>query len=365
MNSVKKNIKKVLIITTNWNDNKRTLRCLSSLLKIKNTQYDILIIDKNSKKKNYKLLKRGVKKLKRKFILNEIKNIDYKKKLKKNSKKKIFLLKVPINTGCTGGYNIGYYFGKISGYEYISRIDNDCIVDKDYLQKKVLFLDKNKNYVGINSKVCYLQKPNYIQWVGSKFSYKLIFHRSTRIFEKTSFENQIDDNLEKNWRGLISTDSLNGPGSLIRAKVFKKTKYSDIDFFFGPEDVELSQRIKKFGKIGVLLDSKIYHEVAQSSKLTGIDQRTYYEYKSQILLIRYIYSFPIFSISILYFILGLVYQSIVYNLIRNKLYKLKIKMKYKALNDFYKNKLGVSDLMYMNQEKNKRNHIKKYIKIFR
>ena len=82
---MKKDIKKVLIITTNWNDNKRTLRCLSSLLKIKNTQYDILIIDNNSKKKNYKLLKRGVKKLKRKFILNEIKNIDYKKKLKKNS----------------------------------------------------------------------------------------------------------------------------------------------------------------------------------------------------------------------------------------------------------------------------------------
>ena len=46
-----RNIKKVLIITTNWNDHKRTYRCLSSLTKLKNTSYDILIVDNNSKKK--------------------------------------------------------------------------------------------------------------------------------------------------------------------------------------------------------------------------------------------------------------------------------------------------------------------------
>lgn len=362
---MKINIKKVLIITTNWNDHKRTYRCLSSLMKLKYISYDILIVDNNSEEKNYKLLKKSINKIKnKKFIVKEIKKIDYKKKLEKNSKIQIFLIKSKINTGCTGGYNIGYHFGNISGYDYVSRIDNDCIVSNDYLEKMVTYLDKNKSYVGLNSKVCYLQKKNYIQWVGSKFSYKLIFHRSTRIFKKTKFENQIRANLEKNWKGIISTDALNGPGSLIRSAVFKKTKYSDVEFFFGPEDVELSNRIKRFGKIAVFLDSKIYHEVAQSSKLTGLNKRSYYEYKSQILLVRKIYSFPIFCISILYFILGLLFQTIIYKLINNKKNDYKIHMKYLALFDYLNNNLGISDLIQINKEKNKKKYIKEYLKIF-
>lgn len=362
---MKKNIKKVLIITTNWNDYKRTLRCIKSLIKIKSVSYDILIVDNNSIASDYEILKKKINKIKKKFVFKEITKINYKKKLPKSSKKKIFLIKFPINSGCTGGYNIGYHFGKISGYDYISRIDNDCTVSEDYLKKKVSFLNKNKNYVGINSKVCYFQKKNYIQWVGSKLSYKLIFHRSTRIFKKTQFNSQIEANLEKKWKGLISTDSLNGPGSLIRSIVFNYTKYSDIDFFFGPEDVELSQRIKKIGKIGVLLDSKIYHEVAQSSKLTGLSKRTYYEYKSQMLLIKKIYSFPILLISILYFVSGLVIQSI-YHIFNRKIEtKIKISMKYLSLIDFLKTKLGVQDLKELNKEKNKKLHIKNYLNVFR
>ena len=361
---MKKNNKKVLIITTNWNDYIRTLRCIRSLIDIKNISFDILIVDNNSTEKNYNILKKSINKIKKNFILKEIIDLDYRKKLKKDSKKKIFLIKVPINTGCTGGYNIGYHFGKISGYDYISRIDNDCTVDKDYLKKKVSFLEKNKDYMGINSKVCYLQKKNYIQWVGAKFGYKLIFHRSVRIFKKTKFDRQISANLEKNWKGLMHTDTLNGPGSLIRSEVFKKIKYSDIDFFFGPEDIELSHRIKKLGKIVVMLDSKIYHEVAQSSKLTGQTKRSYYEYKSQILLIKKIYNKPLFYISLLFFIFRLFFQSI-FSLFDSKVInKNKINMKYHALKDFFYGRLGKKDLIELNYEKNKQSHIKKYIKIF-
>lgn len=361
---MKKNNKKVLIVTTSWNDYIRTLRCIRSLINIKNILFDILIVDNNSTEKNYNILKKSIKKIKKKFTVKEIIDLDYSKKLKKDSKKKIFLIKVPINTGCTGGYNIGYHLGKISGYDYISRIDNDCTVDKDYLEKKVSFLEKNKDYMGINSKVCYLQKKNYIQWVGAKFGYKLIFHRSVRIFKKTKFDRQISANLEKNWKGLMYTDTLNGPGSLIRSEVFKKIKYSDIDFFFGPEDIELSHRIKKLGKIVVMLDSKIYHEVAQSSRLTGQSKRSYYEYKSQILLIKKIYAKPVFYISLLYFIFGLFFQSIFFLFNSNINSKTKISMKYYALKDFFYGRLGKKDLIELNRETNKQSHIKKYIKIF-
>ena len=66
---MKKNIKKVLIVTTNWNDHKRTCRCLSTLLKLEYSLYDILIVDNNSVEKNYKLLKKSIHKIKKKNLL--------------------------------------------------------------------------------------------------------------------------------------------------------------------------------------------------------------------------------------------------------------------------------------------------------
>ena len=58
-------------------------------------------------------------------------------------------------------------------------------------------------------------------------------------------------------------------------KTLKKTGLSDPEFFFGPEDMDLSIRLKKYGKIVVNLDSIIYHEVAKSASLTGQEIRKY------------------------------------------------------------------------------------------
>ena len=85
--------------------------------------------------------------------------------------------------------------------------------------------------------------------------------------------------LSKNWKGFLSTDTLNGPVSVIRSNI--KTGLSDPEFF-GPEDMELSIRLKKYGKICVNLDSVIYHEVAKSAEITGQNIRKYYEIKSYI-----------------------------------------------------------------------------------
>lgn len=357
-------MKKVLTITVNWNDNKRTLRCVKSLINCNYSLFDILIVDNNSLEKDYKILKSNIKKIKKKFVFKEIKKINYKKKLISDSKRYIYLLKVPFNSGCTGGYNFGYYFGKISNYEYLSRVDNDCTVDKNYLKQKVDFLDSNRQYVGINSKVCYMQRKKYIQWVGAKFSMNLIFHRSIRVFKKTKLDQPISENLEKKWKGLLKTDTLNGPGSLIRSNVFNKTKFSNINFFFGPEDIELSQRLKKLGKIGVYLDSKIFHEVARSAKITGQYKRTYYEYKSQLLLVDKICPKYISYISQIYYLANILVHTVIYIVYPSKIIKFKIKLKIIALKDFFLNKLGIYDLMEENNKIKNKKDIIKYISIF-
>lgn len=192
----------------------------------------------------------------------------------------------------------------------------------------------------------------------------MIFHRSIRIFDKTKFDQPQSENLEKKWKGLIKTDTLNGPGSLIRSNVFNKTKFSNINFFFGQEDIELSQRLKKLGKIGVYLDSKIFHEVARSSVLTGKYKRTYYEYKSQLLLVDKIYPKYLSYISQIYFLVNLLLHSLLIIVYPTEKIRFKTKIKVHALKDFFLNKLGINDLMSENIKNKNKKEINKYISIF-
>ena len=69
-------------------------------------------------------------------------------------------------------------------------------------------------------------------------------------------------------------------------EILKKTGLGDEDFFFGPEDTELSFRLKKFGKIIANLDLVTFHKVTSSSNISGWLSRSYYETKGFLLLIK-------------------------------------------------------------------------------
>ena len=199
--------------------------------------------------------------------------------------------------------------------------------------------------------------------MGAKYKFNLIINKSTRIYKKTKLNQDFENNLSKNWKGLIETDTLNGPGSLIRSSAFKKTGYSDPNFFFGPEDMDLSNRLKKIGKIIVNLDSEIYHEVAQSALITGMSKRTYYEYKSHLYLLKKIYSYPIFLTSLLIFVSSIMYNILFYVFFFKKDLFFKINIKFKALKDLLGMKLGVYDMINLNKN-NKIKFIKDYLRIF-
>ena len=282
-----------LIAVTNWNDFEKTSRCINSLINCQPKNYDLIVVDNFSNKTQYSLLLNFLYKItkKNKISFYSFDLFDY-KKLNLNKNNNFFLIKSNINSGCTGGYNICYDFAIFNKYKYVARVDNDCVVKEDFLIKLVNFLDKNISYVGINSKVCYFQKKDLIQWVGCLINHNLKFHTSMRVFKKQNFlEVDRPDLKSRNWQGLSHTDALNGPGSLIRVEALKKVGLASNDFFFGPEDIELSCRLSNLGKLGVFSDSVIYHEVAQSIRIDFNNNRSYQEFKSYLILIKKIGSF--------------------------------------------------------------------------
>ena len=351
-------MKKTLVIITTWNDNINTFECINSLLNEKLIDFDICLIDNNSKIITYNNLRKFIRKFcesnKFNFFEHKLFNYSVKNKIKKN----FILINSPINTGCTGGYNIGYNYAMQNKYEFVFRLDNDCILSENSISKNINFLKKNKDYAGVNSKVCYKHLKNRVQWVGVKTNYKLFLHRSIRIFKKPKNINELNEHVHtKNWRGTILTDSLNGPGSTINVEYLRKTGLSDLEFFFGPEDIDLSLRLRRLGKLGVNLNSTIYHSVAQSAKVTGMNQRVYYEIKSHLYLLK--------KISKTYFLLGNFY-----NLIRMTYLfflsifftekKNKFKLNLRSTLDLINNKLGINDLYLHNQ--GKEYLVKKYLK---
>jgi hypothetical protein len=60
----------------------------------------------------------------------------------------------------------------------------------------------------------------------------------------------------------------------------------DEDFFFGPEDIELSWRLKKHGNLLVNQDAIAYHKIARSSAVSGTRIRTLNECFGFLMLIK-------------------------------------------------------------------------------
>ena len=110
----------------------------------------------------------------------------------------------------------------------------------------------------------------------------------TNDSESNAIKHLEQHNLTQYFDMIIGYDSGYGskpePGQL--EAFLRKTGLSDPEFFFGPEDMELSLRLRKFGKLAVNLDSTIYHEVAKSAKITGISTRKYYEIKSYLYFLK-------------------------------------------------------------------------------
>ena len=90
----------------------------------------------------------------------------------------------------------------------------------------------------------------------------------------------------KKYRGLVKTDLIVGCASIMRSKNLKQAGLSDPDFFYGEEDIELSNRLKKTnGNLMVDLDQKIYHAVSHTIGKNWA-KNVYYNYKYRLLLLK-------------------------------------------------------------------------------
>jgi hypothetical protein len=311
-------VKNLAITVLTWNDWENTVKCLESIYQSSFQEFDVILVNNNSDQKHIDKIfdwsKNKIKVEDEEINFNPEKNIeiiyvDDQLIVDRKGQKKIYLIdskakkneRWAVNLGCTAGLNLGYKFSLKQNYDYIGRIDCDFIITDSYLEGILNTLAQNTESVAASPKIIHGGLKHTIWWCGFKLRWSFLkFHRLMNLKKKRI----IDD---KSYSGIIETDAVCGCCSVYKSNILKLSGLGDEEFFFGPEDMELSFRLKKFGKLIVNLDLKTFHNIVSSSKVSGWLSRSYYEAKGFLILIKKRGSFFDKLIGYSYFLLRIPY----------------------------------------------------------
>jgi hypothetical protein len=262
-------MKKVSIIILNWNRADDTIECLESLSKIdtQNLTVEIIVVDNASRQNELKKL--------RNFIIEnslEIRNL----RLEIN----------PENLGFAEGNNIGIRRAMANGTDYVLVINNDTVVDKDFLINLIKVAEKNKKAGVLSPKIYFAKgfefhKERYKnQDLGKVIWYSGGIIDWNNIYGSNRGVDEVD---RGQFERIEETDFATGACMLLKKRAIADVGLFDNKYFMYLEDVDLSQRmIKKGWKVLYVPQSHIWHKVARSSGI-GSNLNDYFITRNRLL----------------------------------------------------------------------------------
>lgn len=270
------NSNRILITILNWNDWKNSINCIKHLYKNTYKNFDLLVIDNGSKPYLFEKLITNIAKYKEYKFIKIGKNLIYKNNF---FQKKIFCIRIQKNIGVTAAVNAGFKFAIKNRYKYVMRMDNDTELNKNCL-KLLMNNFSDKQVAAVSPKILHWYRENVVWYQGFIKDWKYLkFHRTMNLKKKVFFNNS--NNLSD-----IEVDAIAGAVSVYRVQKLERSGLGDEDFFYGPEDIELSFRLKKVGKLICNLQAIAYHKIAKSSVYDKNFKRIYYNLYGFLLLIK-------------------------------------------------------------------------------
>ncbi|MCE7055963.1 glycosyltransferase family 2 protein [Algoriphagus sp. AGSA1] len=246
----------VAIILVNWNGYAFTADCLRSLRKVDFQKFQVILVDNASKDQEGKKLKA------------EFPEIE----LVENTK----------NLGFAGGNNVGIKTALAAGYPHVMLLNNDTVVEPDFLGIMLQKFRKNPNVGVVQPLIIFLHDRKKIWSAGGKW--QQWWCRSITLGDRK----YIGDFKVRD-RGL---DWATGCCMLIRRNALVDTGLLNENYFAYFEDVEWSLRFRKKGyEIELASDAVIYHEAGASSKKKHSEGTLsasvfYYHVRNQFYLVR-------------------------------------------------------------------------------
>ena len=269
---------RISIIILNWNGWADTLECLESLYRINYPDYDVIVVDNGSEDESVQKIREyceGEIEVESKFFEyssgnNPIKIIEYTREEAEAgggkesgivdllSNGKMILIKNEENYGFAEGNNIAMRYAlKALNPDYVLLLNNDTVVDKEFLGELVKVGESDKKIGFAGSKVYFYDKSNVIQFTGGG-KIDLTRGKAPRIASGEIDNGQYDSRYEVGYIG--------GSCLLCKTEVVGKIGVLDPAYFAYWEETDWCLRGHKIGYKSIyVFRSKIWHKGGASS----------------------------------------------------------------------------------------------------
>jgi GT2 family glycosyltransferase len=238
--------KKVSIVIPNYNGQKYLEDCLDSLhcIDFLRDDYEILVVDNASTDTSREFLQ---------FAYPDV-----------------ILIQSKQNLGFAKGCNLGI---KKSSGEYIVLLNNDTVVERDWLKELVAVADRDANVAIVGSKLLFKNRPNEIQ---NAMSYLNDRGDGGDIGTHQTDEGQYDSTRE--------AMTACGASMLIKRTLIDDIGALDEDFFAYYEDVDLCYRARLYGKKIMFAHKSIVYHVHSATSIEWSPLFTFLVLRNKLLL---------------------------------------------------------------------------------
>jgi len=200
---------------------------------------------------------------------------------------KLKLIRSEENLGFSGGHNFGIRYALDKGADYVVVLNDDIILDKDFLTNLLKTFSKEKDCGIVSPKIYFAKgyefhKDRYkenelgkvIWYAGGKIDWQnvIAYHRGVDEVDSGQYEK------------LGQTDFASGCCMMIKKEVLEKVGLLDSRYFLYYEDNDLSQRAKKMGfAIFYQPEAFLWHLNAGSTGGSGSTLQDYYITRNRLL----------------------------------------------------------------------------------
>lgn len=237
------------MIILNWNNFEDSDKCIQSLLASNDKRIRIVIVDNHSTDNSIALFKQKYSELP--------------------------LLISDINKGYAGGMNLGIKYAMANSADYIILSNNDIEYTPDFLKSMLELIQSDQSIGIVSPKVLYSKDRERIYCAGADF--KLLRGAGVAAFQGK------ETNLYANEIREITLAE--GSCLLAKREVFEKVGLLSEIFFMYFEDMEFSDRVRKYFKIYYTPKAVIYHKGGAGSNWKNHSPLYYYYYTRN----RYLY----------------------------------------------------------------------------
>jgi len=288
----------VSIIILNWNGWKDTIECLESLYQINYPNYDVIVVDNASKDESIEKIREyceGQIKVNTNFfkyqrdnkpitifepIKNELENTE---KLRKDyedlpSNKKLILIKNDKNYGFAEGNNIGMRYAlNVLNPHYILLLNNDTVVDREFLSELIEIAKKDKKIGFTGPKIYFYDfkgRRDVIDFAGGSFNFWLGKPRHIGQYE-------VDNGQYDEVREISHVD---GSCMLVKTKMIEKIGLLNPSYFTYWEENDWCIRGYNAGYSSFYVPKAIiWHKISASSTSLA---KIYYWFRNQFFFMR-------------------------------------------------------------------------------